>query len=109
MLNIFVHMRSLKGVKRRGVILGVEDFIIGKWYIVINEDGRNKILFQYSHYDIDNCGDLLRYNIYDLKGSYFYDSKRYDYDKGVPVIGFMSGGIEVIRASYWEVNKYFNV
>lgn len=107
MLNIFVHMRSLKGVKRGGVVLGVEDFIIGKWYIVLGDDGSNKILFQYSHYDIDNCEDLLRYNIYDLKGSYFYDSKRYDYEKGVPVMGFMSGGI--IRASYWEVNKYFNI
>ena len=107
MLNIFVHMRSLREIKK--VIVGIEDFIIGKWYIVINEDGSNKILFQYSHYDIDNCGDLLRYNIYDLKGSYFYDSKRYDYDKGVPTTEFRSGNSNFIIAPYGEVKKYFNV
>jgi hypothetical protein len=100
-------MRSLREIKK--VIVGIEDFIIGKWYIVINEDGSNKILFQYSHYDIDNCGDLLRYNIYDLKGSYFYDSKRYDYDKGVPTTEFRSGNSNFIIAPYGEVKKYFNV
>jgi hypothetical protein len=102
-------MRSLKGVKRRGVVLGVEDFINGKWYIALNDDGSNRILFQYSHYDINNYGAYICYHIYDLKGSYFYGSKRYDYEKGVPTTEFRSGNSNFIIAPYGEVKKYFNV
>jgi hypothetical protein len=102
-------MRSIGSVKNKRDIKSIEDFIVGKWYIVLDDNGSNRILFQYSHYEINNYGAYICYHIYDLKGSYFYDSKRYDYEKGVPIIWFMSGGSEVIRASYVEVNKYFNV
>lgn len=108
MLNIFVHMRSLREIKK--VIVGIEDFIIGKWYIVINDDGSNRILFQYSHYEINNYGAYICYHIYDLKGSYFYShKKRYDYEKGVPTTEFRSGNSNFIIAPYGEVKKYFNV
>lgn len=102
-------MRSLKRCKIKRVIVGIEDFIIGKWYIVLNDNGSNRILFQYSHYEINNCVTYLGYHIYDVKGSYFYESKRYDYEKGVPTTEFRTSISNFIIAPYGEVKKYFNV
>ena len=107
MLNKFVHMRSLREIKR--VIVGIEDFIIGKWYIILDDEGSNRILFQYSHNEINNCVTYLAYHIYDVKGSYFYGSKRYDCEKGVPTTEFRSGISKIIIAPLREVKKYFNV
>ena len=102
-------MRSLKRGKIKRVIVGIEDFIIGKWYIVLNDNGSNRILFQYSYYEINNYDVYLSYHIYDVKGSYFYESKRYDCEKGVPTTQFRSGISNIIMAPYREVNKYFKV
>ena len=102
-------MRSLKRGKIKRVIVGIEDFIIGKWYIVLNDNGSNGILFQYSQNEVCYYGAYLSYHIYDVKGSYFYESKRYDYEKGVPTTQFRSGISNIIMAPYREVNKYFKV
>jgi hypothetical protein len=102
-------MRSLKRGKIKKVIVEIEDFIIGKWYIVLDDEGSNRILFQYSYYGINSYGAYLGYHIYDVKGSYFYESKKYDYEKGVPTIEFRSGISKIIIAPLREVKKYFNV
>ena len=102
-------MRSLKRGKIKRVIVGIEDFIIGKWYIILDDEGSNRILFQYSHNEINNCVTYLAYHIYDVKGSYFYGSKRYDCEKGVPTTEFRSGISKIIIAPLREVKKYFNV
>ena len=109
MSNKYVHMRSISSVKNKRDIKSIEDFIVGKWYIVLNEDGSNRILFQYSHYEIAYYGAYICYHIYDLKGSYFYESERYDYSKDVPSTKFREGISKIIMAPYKEVNKYFNV
>jgi hypothetical protein len=99
-------MRSLSNGIDKKFINTIEDFIVGKYYISLNCDGLNDILFQYSHYEISNYGAYLCYHIYDLNGAYMYNGI-YDFGEGIPVMNFRSGITKVIKAPNKEIRKYF--